>query len=139
LQIEKAGAMSVGATTVDVEAARCYHRKRDEERRAQREANRLQWLASARTLILRLAPDYPALQRVYLFGSITQLGRFRSDSDIDVVVEATDLESENAFWHALQRALDREVDVRPWDEAIISAVQIYGEMVYERKDHHPIQ
>jgi hypothetical protein len=64
-----------------------------------------------------------------------QPGRFRTDSDIDVAVEATDLETESAFWRALQRALDREVDVRPWDEPIISAVHASGEMVYERKDH----
>jgi predicted nucleotidyltransferase len=131
--------MSADATTVAVEAARYYHRRRNEERRAQREANRLQWLAAARALILRLAPGYPALQRVYLFGSIMQPGRFRSDSDIDVAVETTDLETESAFWRALQRALDREVDVRPWDEPIISAVHASGEMVYEREDHHPLQ
>lgn len=126
-------------TTFELESIRRYHRERDEKRRIQRETNRLQWIVRTRSAILQAAPHHPAIQRVYLFGSLVQSGRFRPDSDIDVAVECTDLAAESKFWRTLERVLQRDVDVRPWEEPIISAVKAYGEKVYEREGHHSLQ
>jgi uncharacterized protein len=123
--------MSWDAATI--EAARQYHREREARRKAERETYRQEWLIKARAAIQELAPTFPALQRVYLFGSVVQPGRFRPDSDIDVAVECSDLEQESDFWRSLERALRRDVDVRPYVEPITDAVQWYGEMVYERE------
>jgi predicted nucleotidyltransferase len=125
--------------TLDLDAIRRYHRAREEKRRSQREAHRLDWLERARTAILLVAPHSPAIQRVYLFGSLVQPGRFRPDSDIDVAIECTDLAAESKFWRALEQKLRRDVDVRPWEEPIISAVKVYGEKIYEREGDHSLQ
>lgn len=126
-------------TTLDLESIHRYHREREEKRRAQREANRLEWLTRARTAIVQAAPHYPAIQRAYLFGSVVQPGRFQPDSDIDVAIECTDLATESAFWRVLERELRRDVDVRPWEEPMISAVKVYGEKIYERESDHSLQ
>ena len=122
-----------------IEAARQYHREREAKRRAEREAYRHDWLARARTAVRQVAPTFPAVQRAYLFGSIMQAGRFGPKSDIDVAVECSDLEQESLFWRALERALQRDVDVRPYVDPITQAVAWYGEMVYERQDGDPAQ
>lgn len=116
-----------------IAAAREYHRARDAKRRAERESYRHEWLEKARTAVRRLAPQFSAVERAYLFGSIMQPGRFRPNSDIDVAVECTDLEQESNFWRAMEQALRRDVDVRPYVEPITDAVRWYGELVYERK------
>ncbi|MCD6288971.1 MAG: nucleotidyltransferase domain-containing protein [Anaerolineae bacterium] len=119
---------------IDIEAARRYYYKREARRRAQREAERQRWLERARHAIRRIAERYPGVRRVYLFGSITQPGRFGERSDIDIAVECEDLETESAFWHALELELQRTVDLRPLTGAIAQVVTMTGEQVYERED-----
>ena len=122
---------------IDFAAVRQYHQARDAKRYAQCEAERLAWLTKVRQTIARFAPAHLALQRVYLFGSLMQPGRFRPDSDLDIAVECTDAETESLFWRELERELRRDVDVRPYVGAIVDAVSWYGEKVYERESHHP--
>ena len=119
---------------IDIEAARRYYYKREAQRRAQRETERQRWLERARRAILRIAERHPGVRRVYLFGSITQPGRFTSRSDIDVAVECEDLETESAFWHALELELERTVDLRPLAGPIAKAATASGELMYERED-----
>ncbi|MCK4473476.1 MAG: nucleotidyltransferase domain-containing protein [Anaerolineae bacterium] len=114
----------------DLEAAREYYRQRETQRRAQREAERQQWLRRTHEAIWRLALDHPGVRRVVLFGSLVKPGRFRPDSDIDVAVECDTLEIENAFWRALERELERDVDVRPLTGTIAEALAREGEQVY---------
>jgi predicted nucleotidyltransferase len=121
-------------SSVDLEVARQYHRKREARRRAQREAEREQWFQRVREAVSSLAVCHPGVRRVYLFGSLVQPGRFRPDSDIDVAVECDSLETESAFWRALERELGRDVDVRPLTGAIAEAVSRGGEQVYGRQD-----
>lgn len=118
----------------DIEAARQHFYERERQRRARREAVRQQWLGRVREAILRSVGDNPGIQRVYLFGSLTQPGRFRPDSDIDIAVACDTPETESAFWRALERELARAVDVRPLTGAIADAVANNGEQVYERQD-----
>ena len=122
---------------VDIEAARRYYYERETRRRAQREAGRHLWLQRVREAVLRLTPHYTGVQRIYLFGSLVQPGRFRPDSDIDVAVECDTVETESAFWQALEQNLKRNVDVRPLVGVIAELVITNGELVYERQDTHP--
>lgn len=128
--------ISLNDTSIDMEAVRQYHRQRDAKRRLQSEADRLTWLVRTRDTIMRLAPDYPEIERVYLFGSLMQPGRFRPDSDLDVAVLSSTVEAESVFWRALEQALQRDVDVRPYVGAIVDAVAWFGEQVYERESDH---
>jgi predicted nucleotidyltransferase len=116
-----------------VEEFREYHARRDLEIREQKEADRLRVLEEARAAIHRLAPSFPAVRAVYLFGSILQPGRFRQNSDVDVAVDCDDLETETPFWRALELALERNVDLRPRQGPVADAVTAYGELCYERE------
>jgi len=109
-----------------------YHARRQAEKRRQREHLRQKWLARIRAAIRQLAPRYPEIEAVYLFGSIMQPGRFTPHSDIDVAVAATAVAAESAFWRALEEELERDVDVRPYQPPITLAVANYGECVYAR-------
>jgi predicted nucleotidyltransferase len=116
----------------DLKAARQYHQEREARRRAEREAERQRWLHRTRLVASRLAARYPALRRVYLFGSLVQPGRFRPDSDIDIAVESDSFEVESLFWRDLERELDRTVDLRPLTGVLVDVVIREGEQVYGR-------
>ncbi|MBA2592696.1 MAG: nucleotidyltransferase domain-containing protein [Pseudomonadota bacterium] len=113
-------------------AAREYHARRQKERRAQREALRLQRLTALREAIRRRAPRYPAIGAVYLFGSVLQPGRFTSGSDVDVAVEGADVDTESRFWRALEEDCGGAVDLRSLQGAVARAVADHGERVYVR-------
>ncbi len=117
-------------TSPDLEAARQYYRERRARRQAQREAERQQWLQRVCEVVSRLALRYPGMRQVYLYGSLLQPGRFRPDSDIDLAVECDTLETESAFWRAVEQELGRDVDVRPLTGAIAEAVADGGKQVY---------
>jgi predicted nucleotidyltransferase len=119
-------------TATDIEAARKYYHAREARTYARREEARRKWLARVREAIRRLAPQHPEVQRVYLFGSLMQPGRFRPTSDIDVAVVCGTVAAESAFWRALEHALQRDVDVRPLTGAIADTIAQGGELVYER-------
>lgn len=116
----------------DIEAARQYHREREAHAYAKRETERQQWLQRTREAVMRLARRYPEVRRAYLFGSLTQAGRFRNNSDIDIAVECDTVAAESAFWHALEKALQRDVDVRPLTGAVKEIATQTGELIYER-------
>lgn len=117
-------------STADLESVRHYHQQRHARLLQQREVLRLSWLQRARAAIELLAPEYPAIQRVALFGSILKEGRFHQNSDIDVAVVCQDVEQESQFWRALEERLQRNVDVRPWVSPISQAVAQYGTVIY---------
>lgn len=121
---------------MDIEAAHHYFQQREQQRYAEREALRQQWLQRVQAVVAAQAPHHPDVVRVYLFGSLTQPGCFHSDSDIDLAVECVTLESESAFWRALEHALQRDVDIRPLDpdNALFETVIARGQKLYERHD-----
>jgi predicted nucleotidyltransferase len=118
--------------TIDIESAKAYHRVREAQRRERQEATRQQWCQTAQAAIARLAPRYADIRQVYLFGSLVQPGRFRAGSDIDVALVCDTLETESAFWAALERELQRDVDVRPLTGPLAEVVKQTGRLVYER-------
>ena len=112
--------------------ARQYYYEREARRRAQREAERQQWIQRVREVVVSCASRYADIRRVYLFGSLLQPGRFRPDSDIDVAVECDTLTTESIFWRSLERELEREVDVRPLTGVLAEVVRSEGERIYEQ-------
>lgn len=115
--------------------AREYHARRQVRRKLAREQMRQERYRRVRTTIRRLAPSFPALQAVYLFGSLVQPGRFRSQSDIDVAVVGDDPAAESRFWQALEAELECDIDLRPYQGAVAWMARTYGECVYERGVH----
>lgn len=114
-----------------------YHRQREAERLRQREELRLSRLAQVRTAVADLAPRFPAIERVYLFGSLLQHGRYTTHSDVDIAIVCDDLVTEGKFWSAMEDAIQWNVDVRPFVPPLIAEIERYGELVYERENAHP--
>jgi predicted nucleotidyltransferase len=122
--------------TLDPEAinlARQYHARREARRTLARERVRQERYQRTRAAVQRLAPTFPNLRAVYLFGSVLQYGRHGPASDIDVAVESDDPETESRFWQALEAELGANVDLRPLYGAVARAVSAYGERIYERE------
>jgi predicted nucleotidyltransferase len=115
---------------VDIESARRHYRERELRRQEEREAERQYWLRRVREAVPRIGPQHPGVCRVVVFGSLVQQGRFRSDSNIDVAVECDTVEAESAFWQALERELERDVDVRPLTKSLVEAIGSEGEILY---------
>lgn len=121
----------------DLEAARAYHRQREERRASEREARRTERLAAARRALAELAPEEPSLRAVYLYGSILQPGKFGERSDLDVAVDSDDPAAESRLWRALEDTLDLPVDLRPLAGKIAKIVERGGECVYARRPGRP--
>jgi predicted nucleotidyltransferase len=114
-----------------------WERSLAESHRAQREALRQEVLEQARSAIRHLAPRFPAIRAVYLFGSVLVSGRFWPDSDVDVALDSDDIAVETPFWRGLEDALRRNVDLRPRQGAVARAVEDFGERCYEREVPRP--
>jgi len=112
--------------------ARRYHVRQERLRRQERERRRLQRYTSVRAAVEQIAPAHPAVQAVFLFGSLVQPGRFTSRSDVDLAVDCDDLAAESRFWQALEATLQIDVDLRPRRGAVARAVDSQGECIYER-------
>ncbi len=107
-----------------------YHARRAASRREKRETLRQCKLEQAREVIRRLAPRFPAVRRVYLFGSLLRPGRFHAASDIAVALECHALEVKTPFARAPERAPATPIDLRPLAGAVAEAVRDGGERVY---------
>ena len=110
-----------------------YHQQREENRRAAREQLRNKRYWQVRSAICNLAPNYPALNAVYLYGSLLRSGGFGLESDIDIAVSCADKAEESLFWQALEAELEWDVDLRSYTGAVAWAVDSYGECIYARK------
>jgi len=114
-------------------AFREYHLRRDAEMLARREELRRNVLAQVHDAVKNIAPRYPAIRAVYLFGSVLQAGRFSATSDIDLAIDCDDIATETPFWRDMEMALRRNVDLRPRIGAVARAVAAYGELCYARE------
>ncbi|MCL4869387.1 MAG: nucleotidyltransferase domain-containing protein [Anaerolineae bacterium] len=113
-----------------------YHQQREAARLAARESLRQERLAAAQMAVRQIAPQFPSLVQVYLFGSIVQPGRFTQYSDIDVAVVGLDPAEETQFWRLLEQQLQWAVDVRPCVGPIQQVVYQDGKKIYVRKSDH---
>lgn len=111
-----------------------YFYQRDQKRQQIREQARLECFQHVHNLVNNIAPNYPEIKQLYLFGSLAQPGRFRSHSDIDLALVSTDIAIETPFCRELEQNLKRSVDLRPLIGTIVEAVKQYGILLYERQD-----
>ncbi|MDZ7343447.1 MAG: nucleotidyltransferase domain-containing protein [candidate division KSB1 bacterium] len=80
------------------------------KKRAENEQRRQETLRRVLHMLPQLATKY-GFNRAYLFGSITQKGRFRKNSDIDIAVAGLSDEKYFAFIAEFSERLGREIDV----------------------------
>lgn len=120
-------------TQPELDTARRYHRMRGLAVHSERESLRSDWLQRVRAAVTELAPRFPELRAVYLFGSLTRPGFNPAQSYIGLAVKADSVESESAFWSAVERTLKHPCDVRPLTESIRIAVVCDGILLYERE------
>ena len=108
-----------------------YHARRDSQVREEREALRLEVLERARDAVRRLAPLFPAIQAVYLFGSLLQPGLL-PDTYVELAIDCDDIEVETPFWRMLEEALEWDVLLVPriW---VAAKLEIQSELCYERQ------
>lgn len=90
------------------------------QRRARNEADRQRLLTAALTWLQAYGRKF-GYDRGYLFGSITQPGRFTEYSDLDVAVETFKGEVSLGMSSYLMTDLDREVDLVPLDRCHFAA------------------
>lgn len=84
--------------------------RRLREKRRENEKLRQQTLQQVLELLPQLAARY-GFNRAYVFGSVTQKGRFRHESDIDIAIEGLSNQYYFKFMADLDGRLEREVDV----------------------------
>jgi predicted nucleotidyltransferase len=105
---------------------------------AEREARREQALRDVSAAVQQVAPRFPAVRRVYLFGSVTRPGAMDAVSDVDVAADdRLSAEDYFAFWKALEQSAPAwPIDfVDLGDDAQFAAlVREWGILVYEHAD-----
>lgn len=124
-------------TPEEIAAAReALQRRREAEYRA-REARRQRALQALREVAPQVFPRFAAVQRAYLFGSVTYPGQMGLHSDVDVAVEGN-LSPEDYFalWRALEEASGETIDLVELTEDVPFArrVREAGEVIYERRN-----
>ena len=125
---------------MDIEACRENLQQREESKYQVRESRRLVAREAIHAAIQMVLPHYPAVKRVYLFGSVICAGAFHPNSDIDVAVEGATASTYFALWRELEEAVsDWRIDLRDLNQPsyFSQRVRQQGELVYERKDPTP--
>jgi hypothetical protein len=84
--------------------------RRLRKKRQENEKTRRETLQHLLGMLPKLAVKY-GFNHAYLFGSITQKGRFRKSSDVDIAIAGLGNEKYFAFMAELSDQLGREVDV----------------------------
>ncbi len=124
-------------TPEEIAAAREHLRRREEAARRDREERRLKALWALRDAAPRVFPQFPAVRRAYLFGSVTRPGEMGRRSDVDVAVEGKlGAEDYFALWRALEEASGEPIDLVELtdDLPFASRVRESGEVIYERRN-----
>ena len=119
---------------IDLQKCRDNFHKRAAAQQAAREKLRLQAHAAATTAILAVAPTYPDVTHIYLFGSVTQPNCFGQRSDLDIAVVGTDAASYFALWRDLEAACpDWAIDLREINQPghFADMVRQTGALIYD--------
>ncbi|MBW4474263.1 MAG: nucleotidyltransferase domain-containing protein [Stenomitos rutilans HA7619-LM2] len=90
------------------------------QQRQKSEHDRQQLLQMALIWLQHHAIDF-GIEQGYLFGSITQTGRFSRQSDLDLAVESLQHGDPFGLGSYLSLHVDREVDVVPLDQCHFAA------------------
>lgn len=119
---------------INLQQCRDNFRQRAMVQQAEQEILRQKARQEAVTAILQVAPHYPNITQVYLFGSVTQPGQFSHHSDIDIAVAGTDAAAYFSLWRDLEMACpDQCIDLREINQSghFTDRVRQTGELVYE--------
>lgn len=108
--------------TFDIRAAGEYLAAREQQRRQQREKERLRVLEATIPVLRQIFQELPV--KVFLVGSLVRPGAFYPHSDIDVAVEGYTGDRLD-LWLELDRRLSRPVDL------IIIEKCSFPEMIYK--------
>jgi predicted nucleotidyltransferase len=120
--------------TINLQQCRDNFRQRAAAQQTAREILRQQAREDAIAAILKVAPAYPCITQIYLFGSVTQPEKFRDHSDIDIAVAGTDAATYFALWRDLEAACPTwAIDLREINQPshFANTVRQTGELVYE--------
>lgn len=123
--------------TVDIAAARRNLQARAARESAAREDRRAAAGRAVTDAVAHVAGRFPAVKRIFLFGSVTRPNAFRADSDVDVGVEGANAADYFAIWRAIEEAAPGwTIDVRDMDESpeFARRVRATGKLIYERVD-----
>jgi predicted nucleotidyltransferase len=85
------------------------------QQRQQNERDRQQLLQQALDWLTHHAARFE-IQQGYVFGSVTQPGKFRADSDIDVAIASINEGDPFGLIGYLSLELNRDVDIVPLDQ-----------------------
>jgi predicted nucleotidyltransferase len=83
----------------------------------------------------KVIADFPSIRRAYLFGSLTHVGAYNQESDVDIAVEGASAEEYFGIWRVLEEVLsDLTVDLRDLvpDSYFGRQVCQGGVLLYER-------
>lgn len=104
----------------------------------ERERTRQAILSGLRRSVRSIAPRFPGIRRVYLFGSLLRPGAPRLDSDVDIAIEGTVCAQDYfALWQYLEDASGGwPVDLVDLDSSLhfASRIRETGELIYGRSD-----
>lgn len=123
--------------TIDLQQCRDNFRQRTATQQAEREALRWQAYDAAVATIHTIAPTYPNITQIFLFGSITRPQQFQRHSDIDIAIAGTDATTYFALWRDLEAACPSWViDLREINQPchFADVVRQTGVLVYECSD-----
>jgi len=115
------------AAEMQVYRANWKRRRRDQRERI--ETLRRRWAQAARDAVARVAPRFPVVARVYLFGSFAQGGMPWAESDLDLGIEPRP--DGETYW-ALAGELQREIGGPIVDLVILDDGLAFGDEVRER-------
>jgi predicted nucleotidyltransferase len=113
--------------------------ERENRRRDESLARSEEILVRLKRLIAEVAPSYPEIGTVSVFGSVARKTA-AEESDIDLFVDHLDPEH---FWKLMglvSRELGRDVDIITEDDAnkgFVSLVAPQGEVIYARQNPAP--
>ena len=121
--------------TIDIAAVRRNLQARADRERAEREIRRAAAERAVTEAARRVAPNFSAVTRIFLFGSVTRDNAFRPDSDVDVAIEGLGTADYFSIWRAIEEAApDWTIDVRDITQpsAFADRVRSTGKLIYER-------
>ena len=113
-------------------ASRRWLQRREDEKRARRERLRSEVRERIHDAVQAIAPRYPRVRSLTLFGSILEPGCFFKHSDVDLAIDCDDAETMSDLWRELEEKVRFPVDLRHQGKVAL-AVEMRGEQVYGDK------
>ena len=118
-----------------IAAYRQHFKAQQAKKLDEREAKRVYALETVTAVLPTIISQFPAIQQLFLFGSVIHSGQFHAKSDIDIGVVGTTAEDYFALWRELEAKLPEWlIDLRDVsdDSLFADTVKKTGLLIYER-------